>query len=139
MAMSAPDQKSRREAIEYLKKFRDRRRNFDALSTKTDLEVLRDNHDRTSPWGFVLMVVILWRPDRFDWLFSLFVATSLLYSAVSFFHRRKLGAALALFDECTPQSVDDLLARIDAPAPDPEHDHSEEKQGLIGDRPLPLP
>ena len=117
--IESSDDPIRKKAVAFLEKFSERRRKYDAFSPKSDLTVLRWHHDQSFPYILApFAVFVLTR--RADWHFwnGWFIAAlvgGILPGLIGNpYSSRKSAAALALFDECAPQSVDELLELIEA-------------------------
>ena len=110
----------RGKAIDYLKRFSERRRNFDAYSPLTDLQALRKAYRQGPPLSlFPLFTMVIFSMtaarDKVGsgWLYAA-VILGLVLLVAQMMEKRKMGAALGLFEECAPKDVDELLACLES-------------------------
>lgn len=110
--LGEPVPEARQNVVGFIEKFSKKRRNFDASSPHTDLEALR-SVDMVSIYCcffFFSMWVTRGLPG---WVIAGGLPVLLMWLAYDLVHQRKVKAALGIFDEFTPQSVDELLALME--------------------------
>lgn len=105
-------ERSRLKTIGFLKKFRDHRRNYDAYSKDSDLAALRKRERSFSGYFLAPCLLVLFLSSHWSgW--AIVAAVFALGGAIAgFLEQRKIRRALALFDECAPQDIDEVLRRI---------------------------
>jgi len=110
----------RGKAIDYLKSFSERRRNFDAYSPLTDLQALRKAYRQGPPLSLIpLFTMVIFSMTAAQekvgsgWLYAAVILGLMLHVA-QMIQKRKMGAALGLFEEHAPKDVDELLACLES-------------------------
>lgn len=98
-------------AVAFIEKFSEDRRKFDAYSPLSDFQALR-NLEGISIFPVVVWIAVMWNNHFPNWIVALATILLLVGYVYTFRLQRKVKTGLAMFDECTPQNADEVLAQL---------------------------